>query len=58
MEGCDLSFERSTVTAEINSHIDSIKNPLSGYIKALSVGEIINDYPDFDCKIDTGCGVL
>ncbi|MBQ8840406.1 MAG: DUF3737 family protein [Clostridia bacterium] len=58
MELCDLAFERSYVEATVDSHIDSIKNPKSGFIKALSVGEIIRDYPEFDCKIDTGCAVL
>lgn len=41
MEDCDLSFERSEVQATISGRIDSIKNPLAGYIKADSVGEII-----------------
>jgi hypothetical protein len=41
MEGCDLSFERSEVKATINSHVDSIKNPISGSIIVDSVGEII-----------------
>lgn len=41
MEGCDLSFERSDVTATILSHIDSVKNPISGKITADSIGEII-----------------
>ncbi len=41
MEGCDLSFERSEVTATVISHIDSVKNPISGSITADSIGEII-----------------
>lgn len=41
MEGCDLSFERSHVTASVNGHIDSVKNPISGSITADSIGEII-----------------
>ncbi|MBR2045889.1 MAG: DUF3737 family protein, partial [Agathobacter sp.] len=41
MEGCDLSFERSHVTATIRGHIDSVKNPISGSITADSIGEII-----------------
>lgn len=41
MEGCDLSFERSYVTATVNGHIDSVKNPISGSITADSIGEII-----------------
>lgn len=40
---CDLSFERSEVEATLTAHIDSIKNPMKGYIKAPSVGEIIRD---------------
>ena len=43
MEKCDLSFERSTVNAEVLSSIDSIKNPLGGKIVAESVGELIMD---------------
>ena len=41
MEHCDLSFERSEVEATIKGHIDSVKNPISGYITADSIGEII-----------------
>lgn len=41
MEGCDLSFERSHVTATVKGHIDSVKNPISGSIVADSIGEII-----------------
>lgn len=41
MEGCDLSFERSEVTATVRGHIDSVKNPISGSITADSIGEII-----------------
>jgi len=41
MEGCDLSFERSEVTATIRGHIDSVKNPISGSITADSIGEVI-----------------
>ncbi len=43
MEGCDLSFENSEVTATVNGHIDSVKNPVSGSITANSIGEIIID---------------
>ena len=43
MEGCDLSFENSEVTAVVSSHIDSVKNPASGTIRADSIGEIIID---------------
>ena len=40
----DLCFERcSNVNAEINSYIDSVKNPYSGTIKAKEIGELILD---------------
>ncbi|MDO4557055.1 MAG: DUF3737 family protein [Lachnospiraceae bacterium] len=38
-----LAFEYSTVDAEVNSHIDSVMNPISGVIKANSIGELIMD---------------
>ncbi len=41
MENCDLSFERSSVQAEIKGTIDSIKNPIEGKISADNIGEII-----------------
>ncbi len=43
MEGCDLSFENSEVTATITGHVDSVKNPASGAITADSIGEVIID---------------
>jgi hypothetical protein len=43
MDDCDLSFEYSTVNAEITNHIVSVKNPMGGVIKAKSIGEIILD---------------
>ena len=43
MENCDLAFEYSSVNAVISSHVDSIKNPLSGRITVNTVGEIIQD---------------
>ena len=43
MEGCDLAFEYSEVDADVIGHIDSIKNPLSGIIRADSVGKQIFD---------------
>lgn len=55
MEGCDLAFEYSTVNATVSGHIDSVKNPLEGSIKADSIGEIIlkgSISPCF-CKIET-----
>lgn len=39
----DLAFEYSEVEATVNSHITSVKNPLTGHIKAESYGEIILD---------------
>lgn len=50
MIDCDLSFEKSEVTADINGHIISVKNPLKGSIKADSIGEIILDSKT-ECKI-------
>ena len=58
MENCemlpesDLCFEYSTLKADINSHITSIKNPNTGSIKAKSVGEIIFDE---NCKNPGTC---
>ena len=43
MEDTDLSFEKSEVTATVNRNIVSVKNPISGSIKADSIGEIIWD---------------
>ena len=43
MEDCDLAFEFSTVQAEVNNHIVSVKNPLEGIIKAQSIGKVIID---------------
>lgn len=42
-EDADLAFEYSTVQAQINGHITSVKNPGKGSIKAQSIGEIIVD---------------
>jgi len=63
MENCtmdadaDLAFEESTLKAEVNSHITSVKNPSSGTIHAKSIGQIILDEnikQPADCKITTG----
>lgn len=43
MVSTDLCFEKSDVEADIISHVDSIKNPHSGKIIVLSVGDIIMD---------------
>lgn len=57
MEGTDLSFERSDVQAAVIGHIDSIKNPASGVIKADSIGEQILEpaYMDME-KVEILCG--
>jgi hypothetical protein len=41
MVDCDLSFEKSSVFAEVIGYIDSVKNAESGRIVADSIGEII-----------------
>lgn len=51
MENCrllntNLAFEYATVDAQINSKIDSVKNPISGKIRAKQIDEIIFDNPD------------
>ncbi|MDD3277809.1 MAG: DUF3737 family protein [Lachnospiraceae bacterium] len=42
----DLAFEYATVDAEITSEIDSVKNPISGIIRAKEIKEVIFDNPD------------
>ena len=37
----DLSFEYSTVRADVTTNIDSVKNPISGVIRAKGIGEVI-----------------
>lgn len=54
MEGCDLAFERSDAEADILSDVVSIKNPYSGTIRVLSVGEIIRDDPNAKGRIIEG----
>lgn len=46
MTGTDLAFEKSEVEAVITTKVDSIKNPLSGWIQAPEVGEVIMDGED------------
>ena len=62
MEDCifgddaDLAFEDSEVNATIKSNIISVKNPRTGSIKALAIGETILDaniLAPADCKIET-----
>ena len=43
LNNTDLCFEYCTVDAEIVSHVDSVKNPISGRIVADSIGEIIHE---------------
>lgn len=43
MEGTDLSFEYSSVEADVKGDILSVKNPKSGYVIADSIGEIIRE---------------
>ena len=54
MEGTDLSFEYSDVHADVIGHIDSVKNPRSGIIKAYSIGEIIHE----DSVIESTCEII
>ena len=44
MVDCDLSFEKSTVDADIRGFIYSVKNPYEGRIIADKIGEIIDEY--------------
>ena len=43
MEGCDLSFERSSVRANVKGRIESVKNVLSGSICADEIGIFMSD---------------
>lgn len=58
MENCtmddsaDLCFEHSTLQAQINSPVHSVKNPRSGVITAQSYGEIIIDD---NCRAPRNC---
>ena len=44
MVDCDLSFEKSTVDAELRGFVHSVKNPYAGRIIADKIGEIIDEY--------------
>lgn len=48
-ENCDLSFEYSSVNADIKGGIVSVKNPKSGLITADEVGEIIKEGAVMPC---------
>ena len=51
MFDCDLSFEKSSVEANIINEIISIKNPISGQITVKGVNELIMDDISSTCKI-------
>ena len=44
MVDCDLSFEKSTVDADLRGFLHSVKNPYEGRIIADKIGEIIDEY--------------
>ena len=50
MEDCDLAFEYSDVIANIQGHVDSIKNPKSGVIVVDSVGEVLMGDAVMECN--------
>lgn len=50
----DLSFEYcSDIDADINTTIDSVKNPISGRISAPKIGQVIFDDPQIDASRTT-----
>lgn len=55
MDGCDLSFEYSSINANVNGHIDSVKNIKSGKLIAESIGEIINEDSVMECNCEISC---
>ena len=55
MEGCDLSFENSTVNATVKGFVHSIKSPAAGRIEVDRVGEIVYERAPVD---GTGCEIL
>lgn len=54
MEDADLAFEYTTLSAEINSPVTSVKNPKGGEIVAQNIGEIIIDE---NCKNPGACKI-
>lgn len=53
---CDLAFEDSDLNATVTTAIVSVKNPRTGSISALAIGEVITDknlLAPGDCKITT-----
>ena len=55
MEGCDLSFENSEVSATVKGYVESIKSPASGKIEVDSVGEIVYERAPVDGQ---GCEIV
>ncbi len=51
----DLAFEYSTVDVSVNTTIDSVKNPISGTIKAKNIGELIMEESEIDPAQTTVC---
>ena len=49
----NLAFEYCTVDVDVTTHIDSIKNPTSGVIRAMAIGEVIFDEPKIDPRDTT-----
>lgn len=49
-----LAFEYSTCDVEVKGHIDSIKNPKGGVIRADSIGEVIME----DNRVDTSNTII
>lgn len=58
MEGTDLSFENSTVEADVRGNILSVKSPISGRIVADSIGEIVLEpIVDGDTTTESRCEI-
>ncbi len=53
MIDCDLSFEKSTVTATVTTPILSVKNPTAGHIRAPRIEALIMDDPHAKAVIET-----
>lgn len=54
-ESANLAFEYTTLQADINSPVTSIKNPLGGRIVARSIGELIIDE---NCRNRGACEIV
>lgn len=46
----NLAFEYSTIDAEVDSNIESIKNPYSGRVVAKDIGEVIFNNPEMKAE--------